>query len=92
MHIYRMFRGKQGVQEMLQEMLQEMCKWPVGTQSRWLGLAAIVGACGREGSDIKRDRKVFYFIICLWGKKKLKWHLEHENFIFFITFVTPMSE
>ena len=38
--------------------------------------------CGREGSDIKGDRKVFYFIICHWGKKKLKWHLKHDNFIF----------
>ena len=27
--------------------------------------------CGREGSDVKRDRKVFCFIICHLGKKTL---------------------
>ena len=49
--------------------------------------------CGREGSDIKTDRKVFCFIICHLGRKKLKvafkraWQLH-----FFITFATPMSE
>ena len=26
--------------------------------------------CGREGSDIRRDWKVFYFINCHLGKKK----------------------
>ena len=57
--------------------------------------------CGREGSDIRRDRKVFYFINCHLAKKKTQsgilmplchapkraWQLH-----FFITFTTPMTE
>ena len=47
--------------------------------------------CGREGSDIKRDRKVFYFITCHWGKKtQVAFRTWQPHF--FITFATPMSE
>ena len=42
----------------------------IGTKSRLWGLAAIVGV-EENGSDIKRDGKVFCFIICHLGKKTL---------------------
>ena len=51
------------------------------------------GGCEREKSDIKRNGKVSCFIICHNGKKKnSKWHLEHYNFISFITLASPISE
>ena len=45
----------------------------IGTKSRLWGLAAIVGV-EENGSDIKRDGKVFCFIICHLGKKNTQWH------------------
>ena len=33
-----------------------------------------------------------FFIICHCGKKNSKWHLQHDNFISFITLTTPMFE
>ena len=91
--IYRMFGGET-------KFITGDVQMANGTQSRLWGLAAINYGCGREGSDIKRDRKVFCFIICHLGKKTLSgilvplchalkraWQLH-----FFITFATPMSE
>ena len=56
--------------------------------SRLWGLAVIEGV----KKDIKRDGWVSFFIICHCGKKNSKWHLQHDNFISFITLTTPMFE
>ena len=56
--------------------------------SRLWGLAVFEGV----KKDIKRDGWVYFFIICHCGKKNSKWHLQHDNFISFITLNTPMFE
>ena len=55
--------------------------------SRLWVLAVIVGV----KKDIKRDGWVSFFIINHCGKNS-KWHLQHDNFISFITLTTPMFE
>ena len=47
--------------------------------------------CEREGSDIKRDGWVSCFLFATVVKNS-KWHLQHDNFISFITLATAMFE
>ena len=62
-----------------------------GTQSRLWGLAAIVGV-EEEGVISKETGRCSALSFATGVKKKLKWHLEHDNFIFCITSATPTSE
>ena len=58
--------------------------------SRLWVLAVIVGV-KEEESDIKRDGWVSCFLFATVVKNS-KWHLQHDNFISFITLATPMFE
>ena len=62
-----------------------------GTQSRLWGLAAIVGV-EEEGVISKETGRCSALSFASGVKKKLTWHLEHDNFIFCIASATPISE